>query len=63
MKLNPRLSVGVAKAIEKVQRGVPVRKAAADSGVWPQAVYLALKREGIEPPAAKSEDDKKAVAK
>lgn len=59
---NPRLSVGVTKALAKVKAGVPIRKAAAESGVWPQAVYQAIKRESAreqEPTPAK----KKAVAR
>ncbi len=34
-------------ALAKVQQGMPIRQAAAESGIWPQAVYQAIKREGI----------------
>lgn len=57
---NPRLSVGVTKALAKVKAGVPIRKAAAESGVWPQAVYQAIKRESAKEPAPPK---KKAVAR
>ncbi len=50
---NPRLSVGVTAALAKVQQGMPIRQAAAESGIWPQAVYQAIKREGIKLPKRK----------
>lgn len=53
LPMNPKLTVAMTKAIEMVKRGVPVAKAARQADVWPQSLYLALKREGINTPGAK----------
>lgn len=51
--MNPRITLAMNMALEKVKAGVTVRQAAADTGLWPQSVYVAIKREGIKVPAAK----------
>ncbi len=47
--MNPTLSMAMNMALDKVRKGVSVRQAAAETGLWPQSVYLACKREGITP--------------
>ncbi len=58
--MNPRLTLAMNMALDKLKAGVPVRQAAAETGLWPQSVYIAAKREGIKLPKQKS---KKAAAK
>jgi hypothetical protein len=59
--MNPKTTLAMAQAIKKVQAGMSVNAAARQENLWPQSVYLALKREGIPTPGRKP--SKKAVAK
>jgi hypothetical protein len=59
--MHPKTTVAMARAIQKIQEGMSVAKAARQEDLWPQSVYLALKREGIATPGRKTE--KKEVAK
>lgn len=53
LPINPRLTVAMTRAIELVKGGESVAKAARQENVWPQSLYLALKREGIKTPGVK----------
>jgi hypothetical protein len=64
--MNPKLSLAMHMALERVRKGASVRQAAADTGLWPQSVYLACKREGItpkgyKPRAVQRREDKTAI--
>lgn len=59
--MHPKTTVAMARAISKVQQGMSVAVAARQESLWPQSVYLALRREGISPPGRKPA--KKGAAK
>lgn len=47
--MNPKISLAMNMALDKIRKGVSIRQAAAETGLWPQSIYLACKREGIMP--------------
>jgi hypothetical protein len=47
--VNPKISLAMHMALDKIRKGASVRQAAAETGLWPQSVYLACKREGLMP--------------
>lgn len=57
--MNPRMSVAMAQAIEKIKKGVSVAAVAREHELWPQSIYLALKREGVQSPGRNPRRTKK----
>jgi hypothetical protein len=59
--MNPKTTLAMARAIQKIKEGMSVAKAARQEDLWPQSVYLALKREGIATPGRKPCKTKEAA--
>ena len=48
--LSPKTTLAMSRALQKIQAGTSVRQAANEENLWPQSVYLAMRREGIQSP-------------